>query len=1531
MRRGRRVARVGPSIPAGGGDALGAARVAGSLLALALLAAGLSTLLSGSGSGPAREGGPPGSIAAPREAAARAVPDAGTKARATRSIASMPLAFEANDGQTDRRVRFLSRGSGSTVFLTPREAVLSIVRPGAKPGSEPDGDKTAGKGAAIRMKLLGANPDPALAAAKRLPAKSNYFVGTKRHTGVSNYREVTYRSAYPGINVTWHGRQGKLEYDFEVAPGADPSRIAVDFEGAKALELDRRGDLLLRTGAGTVRQPKPVAFQRIGRKRRAVAGRYVLRGNRVGFRLGRYDRSRALVIDPVLSYSTYVGGAGGQGDRGSAIAVDSSGSAYITGQTAAVGFPTTPGSFDTACDQSTSFCTDAFVTKLNAAGTGVVYSTYLGGSAPDAGLGVAIDGAGNAYVTGVALTPVGGTPTPFPTTASTVQRDPPPDDNAFAAKLSPSGASLLYSTFLGGSLEDHGLGIAAGAGGVAWVTGRTESNNFPTKGPLQDTKRGADDVFVTKLDTGAFGADSLLYSTYLGGDNNDQPRGIAVDSGGQAYVPGQTFSTNFPTMNALQPNASASTGTSRADGFVAKLNAVGSGLLYSTYLGGTGGLGGFGPFPSTEQASAIAVDNAGKAYVTGVTDSLDFDTTPGALRATKPTGSTDTDAFVTKLDTAASGPSSLVYSTYFGGNSTGTNDTSEAGRGIAVDPAGNAYVVGATSAVDLPTKDAFQDQRAGSNDAFVMSLDPAGSALRYSSYLGGSGTDEGRAIAIDSGGAAYVTGETSSVDLPTLGFQESASAQFQESSNSARTPFVAKVGAAVAPSPVVKRLAPRSGPTSGGTAVVITGSGFTGASAVSFDGVPATSFTVDSGTQITATSPAHGAGKAVVTVRAGGVGSARNAYAKFNYGEGHFKASGALPAGRNGHTATLLGGPGCGPNCGKVLVAGGRSDTDVESSAALYDPKTGSWAPTGSLATPRTSHDAILLTGPGCGANCGKVLVAGGGVASVELYDPVTGTFAPTGPLAHARRLNTLTALPNGKVLAAGGGSGLATATAEVYDPAVGTWSATATNLTVPRRDHVASSLGDGKVLLVGGQAPASSSPLASAELYDPATNSFTATDPPGIGRFGGATATRLASGAVLVAGGTVFGATGLQSTASSAEVYNPSATPRWSTAFPLVSGRDGHTATLLRNGKVLVAGGEPFGAPAELFDPATRRWAFAGLLRRAASGSTATLLSSDPVGYGEDPAVCGTGCGRVLVVGGRDSTSGSANSDLYTAEPTLGPSSPGGGPSAGGTAVTLTGTGLAAVTQVRFGNKPASSFSVDPGTRDARLVAVAPPGSGTVAVSVQSEGGADSLAGAFTYRAGAAPPPRYYPLPGPGPARGKVIKGTPGNDTLVGTPLDDVITCGAGDDVVIAGGGDDVINCGAGDDRIDAGAGDDRVSGGSGNDRVFGDEGRDAISGGRGNDRISGNDSGDRLSGNSGRDRISGNSGKDRIAGGSGSDRLSGDSGDDRLSGNGGNDRLSGGSGSDRLFGGSGNDVLLGGSGRDRLSGGSGRDRSIQ
>jgi hypothetical protein len=683
----------------------------------------------------------------------------------------LPLAFEPNQGQSASEVKFLARGNGYTLFLTPAEAVFAM--------------RKSAKNETLRMNLDGANANAKFAAVDELPGKSNYLIGNDRskwRTNVPNYRAVRESGIYPGIDLVYYGNQRQLEYDFVVAPGADPRAIELAFTGVRKITADSTGDLGLSAKGGEMRLRKPVAYQENGGTKQFVAANFVVEsGDRVSVKVGKYDPTRPLVIDPILAYSTYLGGSGIDGANGIAVAPD--GTAFVAGGTSSTNFPTAHP-LQPNDGGNPDFPQDAFVSKLSADGSSLLYSTYLGGSNQDNANGIAVDSFGSAYVTGITLSP------DFPVTPSSFNTECGGDgecgaslntnglivSNGFVAKLNAAGSALVYSGFVGYYEDVACNGIAVDENGIAYVTGKTTANFTPSitnpppvpPFPISPTAfqpgygGGTTNAFITTISsTGT----TILYSSYLGGSTEDIGNGIAVDNSGNAYLTGNTYSPNIPvTAGALQ-----ATNFGAGDAFAAKVNTNASGaasLVYSTYLGGTG----------LDQGFGVATDTLGNMYVTGATNStaatLGFAVPGGAFQGNcdlDAQGNCQGDAFVAKIDPAGTGAASLIYFTYVGGS------LADTGAGIAIDASGDAFVTGSTVSPDFPTTaGVFQSTYGGGNDdAFVTELDPTGSTLIYSTYLGGSNTDNGYGIAVDTSGSAYVAGQTCSVDFPLANPEQS--------------------------------------------------------------------------------------------------------------------------------------------------------------------------------------------------------------------------------------------------------------------------------------------------------------------------------------------------------------------------------------------------------------------------------------------------------------------------------------------------------------------------------------------------------------------------------------------------------------------------------------------------------------------------------------------------------------------------------------------------------------------------------------
>jgi hypothetical protein len=633
---------------------------------------------------------------------------------------AVPLFFIANQGQAPPAVRFMAKGSGLTAYFSPHEALFR------------------GAGSSVRIEFEGANPTPRVEGIERLPGHANFLIGAQRdwRREVPLYGAVVYRELYPGIDMVYAGEGRDLKSEFVVAPGADPSRIRLRYAGGEGVRVKEDGALAIPVDGRELREQAPTIYQERSGRRVAVEGRFAVDDDgAVRFQIGDYDIGSPLIIDPVLSYSTLLGGSGF--DTATALAVDSAGSAYVAGFTESYNFPTANPEQNFNAGGN-----DAFVAKLNASGNGLVYCTYVGGSADDRAYGIAVDANGSAYVTGSTISGN------FPV-RNALQSKLAGGRNAFVLKLNPAGNTLVYSTYLGGNASDNGNGIAVDAGGNAYVVGDTTSINFPATG-FQRGNHGGQDAFVAKLSADG---SRLLYSTYLGGENDDRGAGIVVDASGSAYITGSTYSTDFPVASAFQSRNGGG-----QDAFIARLSADGNSLVFSTYLGGAGGIAAY-----PEAAQGIALDSQGSAYVAGVTSSANFP----LLGAVQTSLRGSTDAFVAKL--TASG--TLVYSTYLGGSGV------DVGNAIAVDASGSAYIVGYSYSTDLPvTATALQTSNAGDCDAFLAKLSAAGNSLAYLSYLGGNSSDTATAVALDTYGNVYVAGWTLSTNFPLLNPYQSTNA-----------------------------------------------------------------------------------------------------------------------------------------------------------------------------------------------------------------------------------------------------------------------------------------------------------------------------------------------------------------------------------------------------------------------------------------------------------------------------------------------------------------------------------------------------------------------------------------------------------------------------------------------------------------------------------------------------------------------------------------------------------------------------------
>jgi Beta-propeller repeat len=723
------------------------------------------------------------------------------------ALATAPLYFEANQGQADDTARFIARGRQCDILLAPAEATLVLNRRETIttdwPRERPIRWNQITATRTVRLVLEGANPQGRMTGLGPRSGRVNYLLGDNPadwHKGVPLFTGVQIEAVYPGINLVYYADpSARLEYDFVLQPNARADRISFRIEGADKVSVNRAGELVLKIGADELRQHRPILYQQVAGRRQPVRGGYRLTGkNTVGFAVGNYDRHLPLVIDPViLDMATYLGGS--KAEDGWSIAVDGTG-IYVTGETLSKDLHTTPGAFANKYSGGIASFGDAFVAKYDLSGTNLIYLTYLGGKRNDGAFGIAVQG-GIAYLTGFTdsqnfpIVPTNN-PANFPLSGPNNNAFRLFPVNAFVAALDPTGSSLVFSTLIGGILRDAGEGIAVDPTGV-YISGMTESTNFPvfpTNAPtaFQTNFGGNTDAFVTKLDlTGT----SLIYSTYLGGKLPDFGEGLAVDSGGNAWVTGFTSSTNFPLTNAIVLNGITYTNLNtkpissknpETDAFVSKLSSDGTTLLFSSYLGGT----------NADVGLHIAVDSSDNAYVTGHTASKNFPTNTIPLPQSTGTNKFTTHVFVTRLDSSGN----VIYSTQFG------SSKKDQGRAIAADNSGQAYVTGFTSGTNffarLPTFEivtnctqvtnctvttnlflkTYADFRASpfnasgkkikvtsENNVFIAILSADGTAFvgTNSVLIGGAGSDEGNGIVVDPAGTAvYFVGQTTSPNFP---------------------------------------------------------------------------------------------------------------------------------------------------------------------------------------------------------------------------------------------------------------------------------------------------------------------------------------------------------------------------------------------------------------------------------------------------------------------------------------------------------------------------------------------------------------------------------------------------------------------------------------------------------------------------------------------------------------------------------------------------------------------------------------------
>jgi hypothetical protein len=695
-----------------------------------------------------------------------------------RALAGLPLYFEPLL-QPGNPTVFSARGRNYQFLLGPDTAEILLTR-SAVEGGDPRSTREAVARSlspevrAVRMHLVGANPSAAISGQKPASAKINYLTGADESAwrlNVPVYEQVRVQSVYPGIDLVYYGNQQQLEYDFKVGAGVDPQQILIRFEGADALSTNEVGELVVELGGEKMIQHRPIIYQEIGEQRKAVSGGYVIAGKDcVGFRVGPHRQDQPLIIDPVLAYSSYFGGT--SGDIGLSIKLDATGAVYVGGETLSRQFSfTIPTNAFQRTFKGGSVNGDGFVAKFDASGANLVYFTYLGGTSDDGVLDLAVDGLGNAYLTGFTSS------SNFPTKNALyryIHGTPDPNigaypTEAFVSKLNPSGSGLVFSTYLGGDGADLGDGIAVDPSGNVYVTGYTHSLNFPTNHPIaKGTKlAGGNDGFVTKI--GPAGT-NLVYSTYLGGGQNDEGQGIVADAEGFAYVAGYTASFNFPLTNAYQLLNGYSTSTTYYDAFLTKFSPEGA-VLYATPFGGYG----------NDYAYRIALDSRKNALITGIAQSLDFpDTVTNLAALPYPTNSYSRGFLASFASRSFIQPvtnnseitlqtnfyPTLNFSAVFGG-AFGDSQAWD----LAVDSFDEVFVTGVTTSKSFEsfnTSGFLSATNSGKKDAFVMAFLPNAADLLYSAMLGGSSDDQGYAIAVNPGGEAFILGRSLSTNFPTV-------------------------------------------------------------------------------------------------------------------------------------------------------------------------------------------------------------------------------------------------------------------------------------------------------------------------------------------------------------------------------------------------------------------------------------------------------------------------------------------------------------------------------------------------------------------------------------------------------------------------------------------------------------------------------------------------------------------------------------------------------------------------------------------
>lgn len=686
---------------------------------------------------------------------------------------SNSLCFIENKGQWPNNVLYTTQLQGMNAWITRDGVVYDFYSINSNSDTENENNKPLKDRNKIYIRTghvvsaNNTNPNTTISAEpiNKQTGYYNYIKGNDQKNWVSDvglYKEVVIKNIYTGIDQRWYFSNGNLRYDYIVKPGADYTQIKLAIKGVDGFFV-KNNELCFNTRFGEAKQAGLTVYEEVNGQKKVLKSNWVINNFNVQFEIANHNQKQTLVIDPLL-YATYLGGSMYEGSAG--ITADNAGNSYITGVTGSLDFPTTLGAYQ----DTTGGPNDIFVSKLNVSGKALVYSTYIGGNGNDYSYAIALDANNNAYITGNSAS------TNFPVSTNAFQHNMAgggSSGDVFVTKLNATGTALIYSTYIGGTDNDYGNAIVVDASNNAYITGESGYTGFPvTPGAYKSTYAGGGhDVIVTKLNsTGS----ALLYSTYIGGNDDEYSKGIDIDSTGAVYITGYTASANYPiTVGAFRTTFTSVAGFDFSM-FVTKLNVAGSALAYSTFLGGSNDNYGY----------AIAVDKAGYAYVTGVSDAPNFPVTSGAYQTTYAGGAYYGDIVVTKLNKAGS---ALIYSTYIGGTA------DDYGNSIAIDANGNAYITGRTTSFDFPlSTNALQTTKNGVNDAFVTMLNSQGTALGYSTYFGGSNADEGICIALDANDSIYVTGNTGSTDFPVT--NGAYQVVYSDSSAYLEGVFVAKLG-----------------------------------------------------------------------------------------------------------------------------------------------------------------------------------------------------------------------------------------------------------------------------------------------------------------------------------------------------------------------------------------------------------------------------------------------------------------------------------------------------------------------------------------------------------------------------------------------------------------------------------------------------------------------------------------------------------------------------------------------------------------